>query len=604
MRAPAPQAAAEPTTSPAPPRRLRSPVWFGVGEWALYLGAGLSLLWPVTLQPTTSFVGAGDAEHYVWQGWRLAGLIRTGEILSMRVPDVVWPYGGDLRLIDGVLPALVSGLWNLVAPAPLAYNLSLLAAALLNMWAGRRLARAITSERPAWVLTALAFGTAPPVTIRFFGHMHLAFAFAAPLIVAEAVRVVRGGLPVRPVRLGLLLFLAYLCSIYYLLFGALAYGVIVVVGRRPAVRDLLRAAAGGALLLVLMLPFLVPRLQLERAERAAGRDPVLLGDAFAFTPDSLSVAVQPPDATVELPGARLRERFSPNVVENTLFPGLLPLLAIGGLLLVRTRLRRPLLAAAGALWLLALGPSLRFDGSWVLDRADGSPVSWLPYRALLALPGLGSLRTPSRAGFTLAAVLTAGLVVCLGWLFGHVRRPGRRAALFAAAALMIVPNHKLVNAGSLEVTPQVERALVEISHRALPGESLLRIPADCVEPEHQTIKLQILHRAPVVGCQHTHSAIPWFSSLDLYARSAELAAVRCLQSYIGFRPAPFGEERFEVQDLEGLHRDLGVRFILVDKRMLYRPECEAVQAAVPVLRGAFRPLAEDDLWILFDVRGP
>ena len=58
---------------------------------------------------TTRFAGEADAKHYGWVGWRIGQLIHSGHILSFHVPDVLWPFGLDLRLLDGVGPSLVAG---------------------------------------------------------------------------------------------------------------------------------------------------------------------------------------------------------------------------------------------------------------------------------------------------------------------------------------------------------------------------------------------------------------------------------------------------------------------------------------------------------------
>ena len=51
--------------------------------------------------------------------------------------------------------------------------------------------------------------------------------FTAPLLIADALDVAVGAREVRPIRLAALLALAYLCSVYFLVFGGLAYALIV-----------------------------------------------------------------------------------------------------------------------------------------------------------------------------------------------------------------------------------------------------------------------------------------------------------------------------------------------------------------------------------------
>jgi len=82
-------------------------------------------------------------------------------------------------------------------------------------------------------------------------------------------------------------------------------------------------------------------------------------------------------------------------IEATIFPGLLLLAGIVVFLLRPDRRRLPLAASVGVLFVLGLGPSLKVAGNFVWKHG-GEPVSWLPYRLLLAVPGLGALRAPVR----------------------------------------------------------------------------------------------------------------------------------------------------------------------------------------------------------------
>src|SRR5207237_1044525 len=73
------------------------------------------------------------------------------------------PFGLDLRLLDGYLPSYVAGLFNLVAGPMLAYNLTFVTGAVLNVVCARALARRLSSSRLVHAVTALAFLTAPPL---------------------------------------------------------------------------------------------------------------------------------------------------------------------------------------------------------------------------------------------------------------------------------------------------------------------------------------------------------------------------------------------------------------------------------------------------------
>ena len=169
--------------------------------------------------------------------WRVGELISSWHLLPTDIPDAVWPYGSSLLTGDGYLPVYIGGLWNLALLPVLAFNFATLTAIGLNFWGGRTLATRLSDRRAVWIITAIAFATAPSIGLRFFGHYTFEWAFAAPLIIAAGIDVARGGC-LRPVLLGLLFFVAYLCSVFYLVFGAICFVIIVAFARprgpRPA----------------------------------------------------------------------------------------------------------------------------------------------------------------------------------------------------------------------------------------------------------------------------------------------------------------------------------------------------------------------------------
>jgi hypothetical protein len=579
-------------------------------EWGIYVVASLLLMWPVTLHLSSKFLGWKDAHYYMWLTWRVGDMIRHGHIM-LRIPDVVWPYGSDLRLLDGQLPTAIGGLWQAIAPPFLGFNLALVTASLLNMWAGRRIARLFSQDRTVWIMTALAFATAPAIAARLVVHITLYFAFSAALIVEEGIRVARGDHPVRPVRLGLLLFVAYLCSVYYLVFGAVAFLLLVATSRlrREGIgRTALRTAGALGLLAVVLLPFAIPRLALDRAERAEGRNPIRLSPAFQAEADALSVVAQPATTSLDLPGEwRLREHFRKNNVhESTIFPGFLLLGGLSGLALLRLPLRMPLVISTLTLWLLSLGPSLKFDGRFVFATGQ-QPVAWMPYTPFFWVPGLASLRSPNRVSFTVAALLAAALAASMGHVFRRYGARWQRLALSLAAATLLATNLLLPARGStLQGSIHMHRALEEVAKRARPGQSMVQIPADCTSTKLLwDVDLQILHRTPLVGCQASAAAIPWASGLELYHRSSGLAGLRCHPEFLvaGVKSSFMRHYRFRLGDVAELRRDLGVRFFLVDREALSRGCPSRLDPAVRLLVTRFEVLSQTPDWMVIDT-GP
>jgi predicted secreted protein len=585
----------------APPRpRDRRALLRTALEAALFVAVALVLMWPLSFRLSSAFAGWKDSQYYVWLMWRVGQMLRDG-VFSTHISGVVWPYGIDIRLLDGQGPTLIGGLWNVVAGPYLAYNLGLMTGTLLNLWAGRRLGRLFSERRAVWVLTAIAFATAPSIAARLEVHFTLYYAFPTALLVEEAIRVARGDRPLRPLRLGILLFVAYLCGIYQMIFGAIAFALIVLfsVSALSALpRLLLKAAAGAGVALLLMSPFLAARLEADRQNRATGHGTVLLGNTLVAEADALSIVAQPSSSTFDLPGAaRLRRTFRQNVHESTIFPGFLAIASLAGLLLLRTRLRWPALVATLGTWLLALGSSLKIDGVFSVTGTSGA-VAWLPYAALMRSPGLGSLRSPNRASFALAALMVAPVGLSLDWLLRRFPRVWQQGIVIGAAMSMLATNLLIpISESTVPGGASMQAGLREVAARAQPGQSMVGVPADC---ETWAIVFQIEHHAPFVGCNTSRSAIPW-AELSLYRDSSALAALRCNPRHIGelttrfTQSVPFGPE-----DLLALARDLGVRFFLVDLGRLRAARCADVRERVLPVLMRYELLGADGGWMIID----
>lgn len=573
-------------------RRLRGAVPVAIyGLWALVL------VRPVNGRLTTHMAGSGDAQHWKWLGWRLAERIRAGQNPT-RIPDILWPYGSNLLSADGALPAAVVGAWNLVAPAVLAFNLAVLTALVANALAASHLASLFTSRRTLRMLCGLAFASAPAVAIRLEGHYNLLFAFPAPLLVAVAVRAAREEASVKPFRLGLLLAVAYLSSGYYLFFGAVAVAVIVLAGGaswRWRAEAAMRLGAAAAVAVVLLVPFLVPKLQLERRERAAGAVTLNSG-AQSFSGDLLAAFLPPRGQTIAVPALdNLHSKLGDNTLEETAFPGALPLLGVAALVPLATRLRRPLLAAAFILWLLSLGPTPNLLGKAPLDK-----VEWLPMAALLGLPGMAAVRAPNRASFTLAAVAVACLALVLGWTFERLRPKGRAALIVVCVAVLFAGVRPIGHEQEVH-GPQVLDSLHRIRHEAQRGDAVLHLPTDCLGNAFEIV-LQIEHHLPVIGCQGFDAAVPWKTGLPRYFASKAWAALRCNPGAIGSRPVelPPGFDATPTADaVRQLPDELGARFVVFNRVN----ECpERGEAVLQALSQAAGILGDDGALVVFDLK--
>ncbi len=576
----------------------------GLAEAAVYAAAIALVVWPGVLHARTQILGAGDdARYYTWLGWRMGRLIADGHVVPFHVGDAIHPFGLDLRLLDGYLPSYVSGLCNLVVGPVLAFNLTFVLGAVLNVLSARVLARRLTTVRVVYVIGAVAFLTAPPIALNVqLGLLPLFWAFTAPLLVADAIDVVCGRRGVRPVRLAGLLVLAYLCSVYFVVFGGLAYGLIVGVGaaRTRSWRPVASTAAGVLVAVVVLLPFIVPRIQFDRNESAHGVDTELLSDANFFSADALSIVAQPTRSTFLLPRPSFVEKSIvrlPDVryaIEATIFPGILLLAGFAWFLCKRDVRRLSLAVSAGTLFVFGLGPSLKVGGTFVWKHA-GRPVSWLPYRWLLAIPGLGALRAPVRVEYVLVAVFVAATTVALaGFVDGGETRV---LAVTAGAGVLLATNLLVpVPTTNFATTPASESALRSIAHLARPGDTVLSVPADC---DPSFVSLQVFHHAPVIGCAGSFAANPW-SKLAGFTRSDALIKLRCDRTAYGrLTTTAAVTAPFDARDVDTLRNDFGVRFVIVDRSKL-GPGCEPVDQALAVL-GDHRSLGGDARFEVLDL---
>jgi len=583
------------------------------------LGAALAVVSPLAASPGADrWVGHWDAPYSAWLGWRVGEAMRAGTWLPTTIPDALWPAGIDLRVTDGVLPAYVTGLLNLLGLDPYAaYNLTLLVGVSLSVWAGRRLAATLTTRPWVALLGGVAFATAPVVAAPVQAHVAFVWSFAVPLLVRRAVLDARRGSVQVPVLAGLLV-VAFWCSAYHLVFGGLAYLLVGLLWPASALRSpraLARVAAAGIAALVVLSPFVVARWSFDADERAAGGgEQVRVGDAVLLSSDALAAVTPPEELAIDLP--RPDPSLGPAAFASVRigYLGLVLLAAPGVALLARRHGAGALLGAGGGLWLLSLGPALHWAGSFPVDGSTSGSTSWLPYRLLLEVPGLGNLRAPHRAGYALAAVLAAAAVLGLDALADRLERPRARFApprraravlgvSGAAAAGVALSVLGPVPTSDLALSAEQRGALEAVAERGRPGEALLIVPFGCRVDDPRVVALQIVHRRPVLSCSTSRAATPWASGLGAWQRSAGLRSLWCGEAAVGEvlgaePPAPLDEA-----SLAELREDLRVRFVVLDAGAVDPPRCPWLAGSRAVLEGAGAVVGGDDAWTVLDL-GP
>jgi hypothetical protein len=576
-------------------------------EVAIYAVTIVLLVWPVPLHFASRIVGASDdTRYYTWLGWRIGKLIASGHVVPTRIPDVIAPYGLDLRLLDGYLPSYVAGLWNLVVGPFAAFNLTVLTGAVLNTIAARSLARRLTERRVVWVIATVALVSAPPIALGVQqGLLALFWVFPVIWLLRDAIDVAQGRNGVRPVRLVALLVLAYLCSIYFLVFGGLLYAVVVGVtaGRDRQWRMFIPIGIAVVVTGVLLSPFVIARLDYDSHERTKGVDAELARDAELFSADPVSLIAQPTRSTVLVPRPQLvsdsiaRLPDVTSSLELTLFPGVV--LLVGSVLFMsrRSRLRLPLVLAGAVFLVLALGPSLRVGGDY-LWHAGTVPREFLPYRLVLAVPGLGALRGPIRTVYILVPVLGAATAIGLDRALAGRRR--RDVVVVATTCVALLALNLLVPLPTITMgtTPASEKAMRAMHRVARADDGVISVPADC-DPTFEAY--QVFHETRIVGCAGSFAANPWRAKMTPYGRSVALAKLRCDRKHYGRLPTHVDPHTpFDRADVERLRREFGVRFVIIDHSKVVDFACPGLREAIGVLDG-YRSLGGDRRFTVIDL---
>ena len=212
------------------------------------------------------------------------------------------------------------------------------------------------------------------------------------------------------------------------------------------------------------------------------------------------------------------------------------------------------------LFVFGLGPSLKVGGNFVWKHG-GEPVSWLPYRLLLAIPGLGALRAPVRVEYVLVALLVAATAIALHRAVDAAPARAWIVGVGCGGAARDEPARPAADRRRSARPPASEHALREIARLARPGDTVLSVPADC---DPAFVSLQVFHHAPVVGCAGSFAANPWskLARTRVPQRSPSCAATADLRpalttpTHAPSRSAPTTSPRCA--------SEFGVRFVVID----------------------------------------
>jgi hypothetical protein len=203
--------------------------------------------------------------------------------------------------------------------------------------------------------------------------------------------------------------------------------------------------------------------------------------------------------------------------------------------------------------------------------------------------------------------MTAALALGLGAYWERWTRRGRTLAGIAATALLLTNLQLPINTASVEIAPEEQSWLRAIADRAQPGDVVLNMPSDCLGQMGRQAVWQMYHKLPFVGCQGYTAQLPVYSGMDAYLTES-MAAVRCMPSVFSRRAGlPFASTLVLLpDDISRLRRDLGVRFVVIDKVALGElPECREgrLNGEVDGLRTWYSVVGESTDILVLDTEG-
>ena len=589
-------------------------------KWTIgALGASLILVllmfWPLSNWAAYLFGGNGDGYNWRWQIWRMSQELRQWHIFPTKFNDVIVPYGADLRLNDGYLAMYVGGIWNLFCNPTLAYNLTLATSVIANFFAARRLSLTLCSSQATSIIAGLVLASAPSLTLRQMGHLNLCFTFVLCLAAIEGIKLVK----IERVRVwqpASILILAFLSSFYFFILSAIFYFFCVLIrlaivrSQRYSCKEFLGRMIFVALIIgVAISPFVVTRLQHDSIERDAGAPTASArtDEYMYYSADPRTFLIPAADAIVSLPRvAEARSDTSPNTVENTPFPGYAAIFAVAALVLLVRKWRWFMVFLWSLFTSLALGPTLIWgaDNQFsfffphaLVESAKSQVIAWLPYGTLTAVPGMSALRTPNRFAMMLPVIGVIAIALLVDEISKRKKKPFLKSALIAAVIVLIIPNFRGNNYWYSTRFPQPISSALQVIHSDDSNLAVLIAGENCLLTISFT-NMQIVHRHPMVGCQTFSAAVPWYSGLESYRRSASLAALQCDPNTFGLVPMyPQSKAIAENEVLSNLRETLHVGYVVLPKNQLCHDPARAA-VITELLRSSSKVLADTDEYLI------
>ncbi len=464
-----------------------------LGGYAL---ATLALTWPLVLHLSDSAVSGIDVGLMLWTFWEVAGSLAAGQSI-FHTNLLFYPSGADLYIYTSFPAVSVPFAPITWAFGPIvAYNLALLLAFVLTGYTAYLLCRDLGASRLGAWIAGFGFDFAAWHSVRLHSHLNLASIYWMPLYLLFLGRLGRPGRFRSGAVLvaGGMLALTALADYQQAVWLGVATAVWLAVRIGPRVPDRLpvlgRVAAAWAIAGVLLAPIVLGLLRQEATGVYAPRD---LSQTITFSADLLSYVV--PYQYNTFVGAEVtpfvETLWGKLDTERALYLTL-TLVALAAVGVAVARRRR-------GFWIALFGVSVVFSLGPALHVAGQSSIP-LPYLLFWLVPGLNSIRTPSRFG--MLALLAVAVLAALGFTYVQRRVTAGRPPAVARRRLWLLGGVVMLALLFEEIAvPQPLTALTvpafyrQIAAPAGTGPALLEVP---VRDEAMYQYYQTVHGHPLV----------------------------------------------------------------------------------------------------------
>jgi hypothetical protein len=393
------------------PRSVKNHILPLAGYTLLTLG----VTYPSAFRLTTHIPGTGDAPWFLWDLWWFKhALLELRQ--SPLVTDIIYHPIRDVPVTwQTPINEFFSIPLQTVLGVVILYNVLFLSTFVLSGYCMYLLALDLVRRRDLAFIAGIIFAFCSYRSVRGLGHLSLLTTQWMPLALLLMINCWRRPTPARGIAAGVGVSLVALSSPYYVAYFLLPVGLVAACyllgwGRKGLRRRAFwqALALGGLVIGLSCVPFYYSFLKIDREMQATVRE--LAQSVYDSPADLLSWALPPGENPLwmRITGPIYDGFTTPNLVETTVFFGFLPpLLALASGLLRWPGRRSVAFWQALALltFLFSFGPVLHVNGKAVFD--------WMPYRALMAIPGFDAFRIPSRAGITAALAGTVLAVLVL-----------------------------------------------------------------------------------------------------------------------------------------------------------------------------------------------